>query len=83
MQGAGGMRMYSPEVLDKLISLAHEYGVLCIADEVMTGLGRTGKLFASNHLKEKQISCACLRGCQEVQCLYHLQRVLKRYMTLS
>ena len=31
------MRMYSPEVLDKLISLAHEYGVLCIVDEVMTG----------------------------------------------
>ncbi|RMG41848.1 MAG: aminotransferase class III-fold pyridoxal phosphate-dependent enzyme, partial [Candidatus Dadabacteria bacterium] len=38
--GAGGMIMYSPEVLETLVSLAHEYGALVIADEVMTGFGR-------------------------------------------
>lgn len=53
VQGAAGMRMYSPAFLDRLISLAHENDVLCIADEVMTGFGRTGTLFASDQLKEK------------------------------
>jgi adenosylmethionine-8-amino-7-oxononanoate aminotransferase len=51
VQGAAGMRMYSPEILDQLISLAQQNGVVCIADEVFTGFGRTEKLFASNHLK--------------------------------
>lgn len=50
VQGAGGMRMYSPEVLDKLIDLAKAKGIICIADEVMTGFGRTGELFATDHL---------------------------------
>ena len=53
VQGAGGMRMYSPEILDKLISVAHENEALCIADEVMTGFGRTGKKFATDHLQNK------------------------------
>lgn len=53
VMGAGGMLMYEPELLDQLIELCHEKKVLCIADEVMTGFGRTGRLFASDYLKNK------------------------------
>lgn len=48
--GAGGMLMYEAEKLEILIKLVHEHGALCIADEVMTGFGRTGAMFASFHL---------------------------------
>jgi adenosylmethionine---8-amino-7-oxononanoate aminotransferase len=51
VQAAGGMRMYSPLVLDQLIKIAQNDEVVCIADEVFTGFGRTGKLFASDHLQ--------------------------------
>jgi len=50
VQGAAGMRMYSKALLSRMVGLAQQHGVLCIADEVMTGFGRTGKLFASQHL---------------------------------
>jgi adenosylmethionine-8-amino-7-oxononanoate aminotransferase len=53
VQGSGGMIMYEPEMLDALFGLARQHGVLIIADEVMTGFGRTGKLFASDYLREK------------------------------
>jgi adenosylmethionine-8-amino-7-oxononanoate aminotransferase len=53
VQGAAGMRMYSADTLDKMIQLCQTAGVLCIADEVMTGFGRTGSYFASNQLKEQ------------------------------
>ncbi len=48
--GAGGMLMYKPEHLDALIALCQKYDCLTIADEVMTGFGRTGTLFAINQL---------------------------------
>ncbi|MFN3403043.1 MAG: adenosylmethionine--8-amino-7-oxononanoate transaminase [Cytophagaceae bacterium] len=53
LQGAAGMRCYSPEVLDKMIALCNSYGTLCIADEIFTGFGRTGKNFASDYLSNK------------------------------
>lgn len=53
IQGASGMRMYSTELLDRLIEACMTRGVLTIADEVMTGFGRTGKLFACDYLSLK------------------------------
>ena len=51
--GAAGMVMYSPEVLDKLIAICNQNNVFTIADEVMTGFGKTGKTFASDYLQNK------------------------------
>jgi adenosylmethionine-8-amino-7-oxononanoate aminotransferase len=50
IQGASGMRMYDPDILNQLINISKKYDVLAIADEVMTGFGRTGKLFASFYI---------------------------------
>lgn len=52
-QGAAGMIMYAPESLDRLIAICKENKVFTIADEVMTGFGKTGKTFACNYLKEQ------------------------------
>ncbi|WP_026898535.1 adenosylmethionine--8-amino-7-oxononanoate transaminase [Daejeonella oryzae] len=51
--GAGGMLMYEAEVLDQLLEICSENSILAIADEVMTGFGRTGKNFACGHLTRK------------------------------
>ncbi|NMM50209.1 adenosylmethionine--8-amino-7-oxononanoate transaminase [Marinigracilibium pacificum] len=53
VQGSAGMRMYDSEVLDTMLSMAKGAGVVCIADEVFTGFGRTGKMFASDHMRHK------------------------------
>uniref|UniRef100_A0A4W5L3T3 Uncharacterized protein n=1 Tax=Hucho hucho TaxID=62062 RepID=A0A4W5L3T3_9TELE len=53
VQGAAGMVMYEPEALDQLLQICQENNVLTIADEVMTGFGKTGKTFACDYLTQK------------------------------
>ncbi len=62
IQAAGGMRTYSENVLNQLLQLAKQKDVICIADEVFTGFGRTGKLFASDHVTEKPDLIALSKG---------------------
>lgn len=49
VQGAGGMIMYSPELLSRYRTMCAEFNVLFIADEVFSGFGRTGRMFACEH----------------------------------
>jgi adenosylmethionine---8-amino-7-oxononanoate aminotransferase len=53
VQGAAGMVMYEAEPLDELIAICRENNIFTIADEVMTGFGKTGKNFACNHLTQQ------------------------------
>ena len=53
VQGASGMRMYSSNFLDQLSAIAKKYETIVIFDEVMTGFGRTGKMFAMDHCEVK------------------------------
>ena len=62
VQGAAGMRMYSPSLLSQLLKIAKRSKVLCIADEVFTGFGRTGRLFASEHLDHQPDLVALSKG---------------------
>jgi adenosylmethionine---8-amino-7-oxononanoate aminotransferase len=62
IQGAAGMRTYSAELLDKLLALAEKREMICVADEVLTGFGRTGKLFASDYMTNKPDIIALSKG---------------------
>jgi adenosylmethionine-8-amino-7-oxononanoate aminotransferase len=53
VQGAGGMKIYDDYLLNELLNTVKLQDIICIADEVMTGFGRTGKFFASEYMKEK------------------------------
>ena len=62
LQGAIGMHMHRPVFLDQAINLCRQYGVLIIFDEVMTGFGRLGKMFAYEHLLNRPDMICLAKG---------------------
>ncbi|EZH74914.1 adenosylmethionine-8-amino-7-oxononanoate aminotransferase [Aquimarina atlantica] len=53
VQGANAMHMYEARYLDQILSICKDNTIITIADEVMTGFGKTGKTFASDHIETK------------------------------
>ena len=53
VQGAGGIKLMAPRLLNGVLEKVKARGIICIADEVMTGFGRTGRMFASDYLEQK------------------------------
>lgn len=62
IQAAAGMRMYSKDLLNTIVEYAQKKEIICIADEVFTGFGRTGKLLASDHIPNKPDLVALSKG---------------------
>ncbi|MDT0690738.1 adenosylmethionine--8-amino-7-oxononanoate transaminase [Salegentibacter sp. F188] len=59
VQGAAAMKMYDAEGLEQILQICKQHEIICIADEVMTGFGKTGKYFASDYL-EAQPDIVCM-----------------------
>jgi adenosylmethionine---8-amino-7-oxononanoate aminotransferase len=53
VQGAGGMKIYDAALMNELLVTVKQQDIICIADEVMTGFGRTGKFFASEYMETR------------------------------
>ncbi|RXG18175.1 adenosylmethionine-8-amino-7-oxononanoate aminotransferase [Leeuwenhoekiella aestuarii] len=53
VQGAAGMKMYQAQNLEPILQKCKELGIITVADEVMTGFGKTGSFFASDHIATK------------------------------
>ncbi|MDT0677764.1 adenosylmethionine--8-amino-7-oxononanoate transaminase [Autumnicola musiva] len=53
VQGAAAMKMHDAEGLERILQICKENEIICVADEVMTGFGKTGKYFASDYLETK------------------------------
>ncbi|MDT0646882.1 adenosylmethionine--8-amino-7-oxononanoate transaminase [Zunongwangia sp. F260] len=51
VQGAAAMKMHDAEGLEEILDICKQHEIICVADEVMTGFGKTGKYFASDYLK--------------------------------
>ena len=61
VQGAGGMRFHPPECVRLLRELCDEHDLLLILDEIATGFGRTGALFAAEQRTSRPTCCASAR----------------------
>jgi adenosylmethionine-8-amino-7-oxononanoate aminotransferase len=70
VQGAAGMRVWPEGVLKKMRALTQKYNVFLIADEVATGFGRTGKMFACEHEGVTPDFCAWPKGLPAGICLW-------------
>ncbi len=62
VQGTAGMRVYSAELLDRLLDYCKQNGIITIADEVMTGFGRTGTFLAVDQIRNKPDLIALSKG---------------------
>ena len=77
VQGAGGMIVYSIENLKRFHQLCVAHDVLFIADEVFTGFGRTGRMFAHEHVADKWKQSA------RFLLISHAVGPMRRYATIS